>query len=88
MEPFNEDPLDFTERVGREYAQLIHRVFKQTEDGQRLLKEWTEASLIYEWETSSIFDVPGLDPQRLAYKEGQRFFPKHIHSLIQVIEEE
>ena len=82
-----EDMMEVVERLGTEYAQRVHRVFAQSEEGRQLLDQWTEQSLIMEWESDSIYDIPDLDPQRLAYKEGQRWFMKHIHALIKYVEE-
>lgn len=62
-----------------EYSQLVHRVFKQNEDGAKLLAYWTEEIM------QSISIDP--DPQKLAFTAGNEFRVKLIHEHIRRVED-
>lgn len=75
-ERYNKDQ----ESRGRSLSYLIHRVFKQTEDGQELLSRWREIM-----EMVAVVE-PGLDLGEIGAREGYNRFIRGIIRAIKQVE--
>ncbi len=58
-------------------GKLMHRVFKQSEDGRELLKELTDSAFMLD------ISMHGTDPFLLGREEGKRLFIRNIHLTIE-----
>lgn len=63
-----------------EYNRMLHRVFKQTEDGKKLLALWQDDLLMEPGNTE------GIDPYQLGRVEGRKEFVRVILRSIQQAE--
>ena len=75
----NKDPWDFSvkvENTGREYRELVHRIFKQTDDGRKLLEIWNQSIL-------EAFE-PAANPH---FADGYECMVKQINYSIRKVEE-
>jgi hypothetical protein len=66
--------------LGESLAYLIHRVFKQNEDGAKLLARWTEIVTMTE------VVAPGLDLGQIGKREGYNMFVREIIRSINQVE--
>ena len=74
------DPWDFSlekGETGKEYQELVHRVFRQNADGAKLLELWTVQIM-------SAY-APSNNPQ---FADGYEAFVKQIHVCIKRTEEQ
>ena len=59
-----------------EFDKLVHRVFKQSEDGAKLLGFWNDHLM------TSPEDSAGIDPFRLGQESGRKDFVRRINGQI------